>query len=445
MIRKLLLITSHNLNDSRFYKTYRMVQQSQLKKYEELKKEQEKQLTKILQFSYKYVPYYHDLFKKLNLDPKEIKEVKDLEKLPVLTKEIIKRNWESLIPVNLTKIKYINKSTGGTTGTTLIYRVTKFERILQWAILYNIWGWSGYKLGDKVLILGGSSLVPCKRNKMTKFIYKLLRNFVYISAFDMNEENMNRYVTIINKYKPKIGYGYPSAWQLLAKFIKVNNLKIFSPSAIFTTSEKLYSPMRKEIEDAFKCNVYEYYGLNDGGISAHECPEHSGLHINTERSILEVIDEKGNQVDNGEGRILATSLYNYAMPFIRYETGDIGSILSENKICRCKRGYRRLKEIKGRSVDVLVSPEGKNIHGWFFLYIFWEYCKGIREYQVVQENLDKIVIKIVPESDFDDKQLDKIREIVKGKSEGWNLEFKFVDKIERPWSAKYKFIINKMK
>lgn len=444
MFRKLLFIISHSIYDWRFCKTYKMAQQNQWKNYKDLKRAQEKQLSKILNFSYHNVPYYKSLFKKLNVYPDDIRKFEDLEKLPILTKESIKKNWESFIPTNLDKIKYINKSTGGTTGSPLKYRITKFERVLQWAIRYNSWRWGGYKLGDKVLILGGSSLMPSKRNELTKYIFKILRNSIYISAFDMNDKNLKRYVNIINKNNPKIGYGYPSAWHLLAKFIKANNLKVHSPNAIFTTSEKLYPPMRKEIKDVFRCDIFDSYGLNDGGISAYECSEHSGLHINTIRGILEVVDEDGNQIENGEGRILATSLYNYSMPFIRYDTGDIGSILPDNRICRCKREYRRLKEIVGRSVDILVTPEGKSIHGWFFLYIFWEYCKGIKEYQVVQEKLDKIVIEIIPEEDFDESQLDIIREIVREKSEGWSIEFKFVEKIERPGSEKYKFIINKI-
>jgi phenylacetate-CoA ligase len=130
------------------------------------------------------------------------------------------------------------------------------------------------------------------------------------------------------------------------------------------------------------------------------------------------------------------------MPFIRYDTGDLGHIIDD--VCGCGRGYKLLKEVVGRSVDVLITPEGKNVHGWFFLYIFWEYCKGVREYQVVQEKLDKVVIKIVPEEGFDEKQLDKILEIIRNRSEGWQVEFKLVDAIEKTRAGKYKFIINEI-
>jgi phenylacetate-CoA ligase len=444
LLRKFLFFFVHLLYDMRFLTVFRIVGKSQWQNVKSLKKEQEEKLRKIIRFSYNNVPYYRKLFESMNLSPDNIRSIEDLQRLSILTKDIIKKNWDQFVPLNIENINFINKATGGTTGTPLEYRITRFEQILLWAIQYHSWRRCGYELGDRVLILGGTSLLPSKRYGFKKFIYKILRNFVYMSAFDMGDKDMTRYITVINRNKPKIGYGYPSAWYLLAKYIKRNKLQIHSPNAIFTTAEKLYSSMRKEIEYVFNCEVYDSYGLNDGGISACECSQHSGLHINTERSIVEVVDENGNQLEKGEGRILATSLYNYAMPFIRYETGDIGSVLPEDEMCRCGRGYRRLGEILGRSVDILVTPEGKKIHGWFFLYIFWEYCKGIKEYQVVQEKVDKIIVKIIKEKDFDKKQLDIIREIVRERSEGWKVEFEFVEQIERTESNKFKFIVNKL-
>lgn len=200
--------------------------------------------------------------------------------------------------------------------------------------------------------------------------------------------------------------------------------------------------MRKNVENAFSCNVFDGYGLYDGGAGAYECKEHNGLHMDTERSVMEIVDEDGHQIESGVGRIIATSLHNFAMPFIRYDTGDMGHIIEDR--CGCGRGSSLLKEILGRTVDVLYTPEGKAIHGWFFLFIFWEYCRGIKEYQVVQVSLENIVIKIVPDDDFDEKQLNTIRSIVKSKSERWNLEFKFVDGIERTKAGKYKFIVNEV-
>jgi phenylacetate-CoA ligase len=199
--------------------------------------------------------------------------------------------------------------------------------------------------------------------------------------------------------------------------------------------------MRKNIENVFSCEVYDGYGLNDGGISAYECPEHNGLHIDTERSIMEIVDDDGTQIEDGIGKIVATSLYNYAMPFIRYDTGDMGHIISDE--CGCGRGSKLLKEVIGRSVDILQTPEGKAVHGWFLLYIFWE-THGIKEFQVVQEHLNKLTIKIIPEADFDEKNLNTIKWYISKKSTEWNVDFKIVNEIERTKAGKYKFIISEL-
>ena len=132
--------------------------QDQWKSYEELKKEQEIQLENIINFCYKYDPFYHKLFKSLDIKPDSIKTIEDLEKLPILNKQIIKKNWEDFKPVNLNKISYYNRSTGGSTGTPFKYRITKYERFLDGATIYTGWGYAGYELGDKMIFLGGTSI-----------------------------------------------------------------------------------------------------------------------------------------------------------------------------------------------------------------------------------------------------------------------------------------------
>ena len=442
MFHEKLFIMAHQLGDRRFYPTYKKLMRNQWKSYKELKREQEKQLRYMINFAYTNVPYYHRLFNDLKLSHSDVKTIKDLEKIPILRKEIIKEHWNDFKPVNSNKMRYYERATGGSTGTPFKYRLDKLNRFLSGALLYRGWGYGGYELGEKMVFLGGASLnIGTKSNLVTR-VHEFARNIKKLSSFDMGEKEMMDYANIITSFKPKFLRGYASSIYFFANWIEENNIKTHQPLAVFTTAEELYPNMREKIGGVFNCDVYDAYGLGDGGVSAFECSEHRGLHIDTEESIMEVVDNDGNQLENGEGEILATSLYNYAMPFIRYDTGDLGHIIDD--VCGCGRKYKLLKELVGRSVDVLITPEGKNVHGWFFLYIFWEYCQGIKEYQVVQEKLDKIVIKIVPEEDFDEKQLDKIREIIKKRSEGWNVEIKFVDKIERTGAGKYKFIINEI-
>jgi phenylacetate-CoA ligase len=440
MFHKGLFILAHECGDVSFYHNYNKLIKNQWKPYNELKHDQEKQLGHLIHFAYENVPYYHNLFRDFNLLPIDIKTVEDLEKLPILTKKVINEHWEELKPANLSSIKYYNQATGGSTGTPMKYRLSKLDRFLGGAILYRGWGYGGYKLGDKMVFLAGSSIGGGSRFSINKKAHELSRNIRKYSSFDMGEVEMQKYASSMRSFKPHFVRGYPSSIYFFANWVEENQITLPEIRAIYTTSEKLHLHMRKRIGDIFHCEVFDGYGLNDGGVSAYECPEHTGLHIDTERSISEVVDSDMRQIDSGSGTIIATSLFNYAMPFIRYDTGDEGEI--SDGWCSCGRHNKMVKEIVGRSVDMLVTPEGKNVHGWFFLYLFWEYGKGIKEYQVVQTAINQIDIKIILEEGLKEIQFEKIKEIIIKKSPGWVINFIIVEKIDKSNSGKYKFIIN---
>ncbi|WP_300330731.1 hypothetical protein [Methanocalculus sp.] len=407
-----------------------------------MKEEQEKQLRHMITFAYENVPYYRTLFKELKVRPGDIRTITDLQKIPVLTKEIIRQNWEEFKPLNLSSMKYYTQPTGGSTGTPFQYRLLKQDRFLSGALLYRGWGYGGFEPGDKMVFLAGSSLDVGSKSRISTMIHEMARNLKKLSSFDMGDVEMRHYAVVINKFQPKFIRGYPSSIYFYAKWLQENDIAIHSPTAVLTTAEKLFPYMRETISQVFACEVFDGYGLSDGGVSAYECPEQSGLHIDTERSVMEVVDSHDCQVDQGQGQVLATSLHNYAMPFIRYATGDEVSITDEK--CNCGRGYKLLGEVIGRSVDVLVTPEGKSVHGWFFLYIFWEHCQGIKEYQVVQRSAKEIHIKLVIDEDFNEGQLETIKQIIQSKSANWDVRFEFVDEIERTGAGKYKFIVNEM-
>ncbi len=415
---------------------------NQWRPYDELRLDQEKQLRGLIDFSYRNVPYYHDLFKSLGLSSADIQTIQDLEKIPILTKEDIRNNWDALKPVNLASMRYGDRATGGTSGTPMSYRISKHDRFLGGALLYRGWGHGGFDLGDRVAFLAGSSLGVSSRSTIAKKIHERARNIRKLSSFDMSDLEMTEYAKLLASFRPQYLRGYPTSIYYFSCWLRENNTMVPPIKSVFTTAEKLLPKMRSVIEDTLDCEVFDNYGLNDGGVSAYECREHDGLHIDTERSIMEVVDGDHRQVECGEGQILATSLNNYAMPFIRYATGDEGRISQEK--CGCGRGHLLLEEVIGRTTDMLTTPEGKNVHGWFFLYIFWEHGNGIKEYQVLQKTKEHIVIKIVPSADFNEKVFDDILMAARTRSRGWQITFQIVEAIERSSAGKYKFIINEV-
>ena len=239
---------------------------SQWFKYEELVKEANKQLKNIVSYAYNYVPYYTKLFDTLKISPEDINSTEDLQKLPILTKDIIRKNSEDFVPKNIKALKFVNSSTSGSTGAPLKYRMSFEDYERGTALLYRGWSYAGYKLGDKVAVIAGSSLIPNVKADFTRKMFDFLLNQKHYSSYNLSEESLYKYLQDLNSWKPKFVRGYASSIYLLAKFIYDNHLLVkFHPKAIFTTAEKLLEHQRKMIEKVFNAEVFDNYGLNDGG------------------------------------------------------------------------------------------------------------------------------------------------------------------------------------
>lgn len=414
---------------------------NQFRKREALVGDQESSLRAMMIYAYDKVPYYHGLLKERGLKPDDFKTLKDLELLPVLTKEVIKANWDAFVPSDIATRKYERKATGGSTGTPFPFRMSRYDKMLSMCHLYRGWSYAGYDLGDRMVFMGGSSLTMGVGSSTTRRVHEIVKNIRMLSSFDMDEAHMRSFADVINRFSPKFVFGYASSIHFFSRWIKENEVDIKSPVAVFTTAEKLFPEARKGIEEALRCEVFDTYGLNDGGVSAFECPEHRGMHIDTERAVMEVVGPDGHQMSEGEGRILATSLHNHAMPFIRYDTGDIGTVKED--VCPCGRQHPLLAEMKGREQEMLMTPEGAAVHGEFFTHIFWE-VSGVREFQVVQDAKDHLTIRVVPEKSYDPKELDKVRDYIRARSPGWRVEFVKVDAIDRTRGGKYKFVLREL-
>jgi len=429
---------SYSLKRLKVLKYYYQFQKTQWHSFKQLKERQEKQLRKLIDFVYKNVPYCAKLFDRLNIRPADITVIKDLEKLPILNKQIIKQNWQDFIPQNINRLKYVNGSTGGSTGDPLRYIMSTEDYERGVGLLYRGLGYGGYKLGDKVAIIAGSSLIPTRKSERKKKIQEFFLNCQHYSSFEMSKENLFRYFYDINEWKPSFIRGYASSIYLFAKFIQNNNLKLsFQQKAIFTTAEKLFNKQREFIEQVFGTKVFDNYGLNDGGISAYECERHKGMHIDTERAILETVDDENNQVLNEKGKILATSLYNYSLPFIRYDTGDLG-IISDFE-CACGRKMPLLKEIVGRETDflklnnvIIASPVLTVLFGRF----------DIEQYQITQDGSSSVLCKIVKGRTYEKENEEFIRKSFYTHVGKIDIKFDYVNLIPATEGKKYKFIIN---
>lgn len=409
---------------------------------------QNKKLRALIKHAYNNVPYYHNLFKSLNLNPEDIKSKDDLVKLPTISKNDMQNNINDFIAVNVRKSNLINMSTSGSSGIPFEYFVDKTALSIFRSMGLRGWQVAGYNLGDKLATVSGSSLLPNNINFIKNIMYKANRNLP-LTSFNMNNEKVSNYVKRLIDFNPNFIRGYPSSISIIANYILNNDINI-NLSAVITTAETLSNYQRKIIMDAFNCDVFDQCGCGDGGEFLFECIEHSGYHVGCERSIHEFISENGKEyVSNNEiGNIVLTDLWNYSMPFIRYDAGDLAIPTDER--CLCGRGLPLVKSIVGRSADQIVLPDGSLLPGLTFTDILDNSgingnAHKIDDYQIIQEKINKFTINLVINNNYCEDTTSEILNFFESHMGiPLDINFKFVDTIPKTKANKRKLIISKV-
>jgi phenylacetate-CoA ligase len=362
------------------------------KSIEELQLQQNQSLRDLICYCFDHIPYYQNLFKSLRLRKDDFISTNDLEKLPILTKSQIKEKAGSFISRKSTS-NAVHGSTGGSTGVPLKYKMSPECYCRGVALLLRGWGFAGYRLGDRLAVIAGSSLMS-NRETLKEKLRDLLLNFHHYSSYGTDSEMLKKYLTHMEEWQPSYLRGYASSLYMLAKHVQQRGITVRFPlKGVFSTAEVLSLGQREQIEKVFHVKVFDNYGLHDGGVSAFECGAHNGMHIDYERAILQTVDDNGKVIAGKMGKIVATSLYNFAMPFIRYDTGDLG-VIDEGR-CSCGNERPLLKRVYGRTTDFL-KLNGKIIGSPVLTVLMGNV--DVENYQIIQKDVNEIDIRYVKET-----------------------------------------------
>lgn len=433
-------------NWTRGYSTFKHLKDldvSQWKSPTELKQLQWNKLKKLLDYSYTYVPYYKEKFDELCLTPDDIKNPDDFRKLPILTKEDIEKNISRMTSLMYDQKDLIKNSTGGSTGRTLNFYLDRRNIGVRWAIASRGNRMAGLDIGDNHAYLWGSPFDASLQKRILNNIYnKMIGCDLFLSSYDLSEDNMFLYAKQLQKYNPKVIIGYSSSLYAFAKFLQKYKIEGINPKSIIASADVLYDYQRKIIEDVFCCKIFNRYGCREFNIIAQECCEHNGLHINVEHIYMECLTEDKKSAELGEkGTLIITDLDNYGMPFIRYNIGDMGELI-DNK-CKCGRGLPQLKYLEGRVLDIIVGSNGKLFNGHFFSILLRTAVEGIKQFQVVQKSKDELNIKIIVDETFRKESIDLLTtKIHENCGNDMNVKFEFVDEIPLTKSGKFRFVIS---
>lgn len=396
----------------------------------------------LIDYAYRYVPYYRKLFNNNNILPADIRTFDDLSKIPILTKKIARENQKDLISTLPGQKNIKRGKTGGTTGVPLILLKDAVNRSFTWASYYRWYDWIEIKKEEKTLTLWGSKKVLSNsiNSTLVPHITDWIQNNKTINSFNIGSHNISEVYSNITTYNPVFLKGYLSALILLARFMIDNNLSP-NPSlrAISTTSESLLPQYRDLLEKVFAVPLYDQYGCGENSAVSYECQKHKGLHITQEHVHVECLDEYDKNVVGQKGRFIITSLNNYIMPFIRYENGDIGKLLKDK--CNCGVNSPLMGSIDGRTIDTITLKDGSQVHGVFFTDIFHEIgitTETICRFQIYQYKSGKIDLLLESPVNLPDQLLSKL-ELVLSKFLK-HFDIKFTKHIPVESSGKFLYI-----
>ncbi|WP_033542289.1 phenylacetate--CoA ligase family protein [Planococcus sp. CAU13] len=426
-----------------FRETYNQLSKAENSNHLQVKEYQQHQLKKLVNHCYNNVPYYKKIFDERNLKPSDIVSIKDLKKLPYLTKEVIRENFDDLTAKNIPKKHLKLQTTGGSSGTPLAFYEDKRTGVpREWAFVSHIWKRAGFnpKIRQKFVIIRGNKV---KNGSMESNGKDLI-----LSSYNLTNENIKLFLKSIEKFNPEFIQAYPSSIEILSKFVMSNNLEINLPNlkAIFCSSEKLYDYQKEVIEKVFKARVFNLYGQTEHSCIAGNCESSKLLHLQSEYGITELINEEGIEVsmENEPGEIIATNFNNYAMPFLRYKTGDIAIYTKEK--CECGRPYMNIKDIQGRETEQIITKSGAKVAMTAIIFAqHFEAFRKIKRMQLVQEEVGKVIMKVVENEEVN---INDQREIIKNMKNATNGELEVyvevVDNIALTKRGKHKFLIQKL-
>ena len=406
---------------------------------------QDERLRAAIRHAVEHVPYYRRLFAELGLHPDDIDTADDLRKLPHLERETVRLNAEAFHTEDWMCYRPRAERTSGTSGVPLEFYTDRDSSALEFVHYWRHWGWAGYRLGDRFAEL--ASIHFLRRPHLDGKNFDLQRAYgrLLLNSMRLSHDNAREYLTELARFKPRFLKGLPSALFHLAELVPASGLVIPRLRAVFCGGETVTREMRLAIENAFQCPLLDSYGHMERTACIAQCLEGS-YHVLSDYGLLELLDLQPAEENGIElAAAVGTTLYNRAMPLIRYEIGDLIEVYSNPPRCRCGRSFPIVRGIRGRGASAIVTPEGRVESALFALPAI---LPGIAFLQFVQEVPERVEVRVVRTNtagNDDDANLRRcIREAL-GSSIEVRLRYVLLEETARDESGKRPVVISSIR
>ncbi|MGE0581056.1 MAG: phenylacetate--CoA ligase family protein [Steroidobacteraceae bacterium] len=395
-------------------------------------------LRDLVAYAVRHVPYYRELFARERLDPREIQGVGDLPKIPVLTREILLERFDDLKSDEFERHRPILGQSGGSTGKRRQFWLSQRSFDLELAAAQRHYRAAGYRDGDRCAAL----YFPLEGELAERLYWdKWQSRMRCLNTRLLSRERLHAMVGAAVSFRAKVLWAYPSHLELFVRYVEETGDDRFRPRAIVTNAEVLYEHQREHARRVLGCDVFDWYGLGEHVAAAAECERH-GYHIPEEIVAVEIIAGGREAPGDEPGEIVGTCFENYAQPLIRYRTGDYA--VRRHDRCSCGRSHAMLREIGGRTQDIVSTPEGgwrAFRHGLFGV----DEVPGLHAVQLEQVEVRRFVVRAVaPEGLSEEARVLLERRVVEAIGFDAAIEIVLVEDIPRTERGKRRLVISRV-
>jgi len=402
-------------------------------------------LRRLVRHAYHHTGHYRRAMDVAGFHPDQLRTFDDLQRIPLLARATAQATVEERT-ATYPEVA-VSKTTSGSTGQPLEVRLCAESRHWRDATKWRGYGWGGYEMGDKAMILWGVPAITPTRFKRAKLaIDHRLRRDLYVSCMVRSREKLLEMVHLIIHERPTVITGYAQAIADLARFVNAEDLRAWGDIRVIYGAERLWQNDREDIARAFGPDIFETYGCREFMLMGAECEAHDGLHEQAENLIVEILvaqpDGTYRPARPGEqGEVAVTDLHNLACPFIRYLTGDL-ALAREQTPCPCGRTLARFGPVEGRVTDTMRDADGNPVEGILFNILFLNMAKHTRQFQVIQRADRRLLLRVVPVGATLDPAAEAlIRDYVGKHLRGIPLEIEVVPEISLSSSGKLRRVI----
>jgi phenylacetate-CoA ligase len=406
---------------------------------EEIERYTAARLAEVLAVAERHVPYYRERWSE---SERRAARAGDLTALPILTKEALRSEPpERFERQDRRPLRRLRFHTSGSTGTPLTTIWTRPELTRSTALReVRAAGWAGVSYRLPRATFSGRLVEPDPESSGPYYRYNRAERQVYFSAFHLGPKTARQYVAALERHAIVWLTGYTVSFGLLARYILEQGLAVPPLKAVVTTSERLTDAARATMEEAYGCPVFEEYGTVENSAFASQCPA-GRLHLSPEAGVVEILRPDGTPADPGEeGEVVTTGLLRLHQPLVRYKIGDLARRSDEP--CPCGRTFPVLEEVTGRIEDVVVGPDGRRTVRFHGLTLG---LAGVMESQVVQETIQRLVVRVVATDEFGDPEAEAIRARVHERlGTGMEVAVERVATLERTARGKLPAVISRL-